>query len=206
MCYIIGMEKNNIVVFDFDGTLCAGDLSFGFWIYALRRSIRPWLFLPMTIFGIMISPLNRGGVFWRGVARRWLDKKLLLRLRDPFLAERKLKIFGWAGDRIAEERAFGNMVVLASASPDYLLKKLVGLAGWRLDMFLCSKTDGEKPWKYDFLCYGKNKLKRLKSTLGDFRIIRAYSDNRSDMPIMRLARDRIWINPSSGARVKGPRA
>jgi HAD superfamily phosphoserine phosphatase-like hydrolase len=194
-------SKKNIVVFDFDGTLSAGDLNYDFWKYAMRHSIRPWLFLPLTIFGIMIKPLNKNGVFWREVSRRWLNKKLMRRLRAPFLRGHRLKIFGWAAERIAVEKSKGNITILISASPNYLLRKLIKVAGWHFDIFLCSRMDGEKPWKYDFLCYGKNKLKRLNETVENYRIIRAYSDNVSDMPIMSRAAEQIWINPKTGMRI-----
>jgi HAD superfamily phosphoserine phosphatase-like hydrolase len=194
-------SKKNIVVFDFDGTLSAGDLNYDFWKYAMRNSVRPRLFLPLTIFGMAIKPLNKSGVFWREISRLWLNRKLLIRLRAQFLREHRLKIFGWAADKIAEEKSNGNIIVLISASPDYLLRKLMKDIGWHFDIFLCSKMDDEKPWKYKFLCYGKNKLRRLNETISNYRIVRAYSDSKSDMPIMSCAAEQVWINPKTGIRI-----
>jgi phosphoserine phosphatase len=196
------LSSKNIVVFDFDGTLAAGDLNYDFGKYAMRHSVRPWLFLPLTIFGFLIRPFNKSGMFWRELCRMWACKKLVSRMRAPFLREHGSRVFGWAGEQIAAEKKRGYSVALISASPDFLLREFVKNAGWRFDIFLCSKMDAARPWKYKFLCYGENKLTALNKAVKNCRIVRAYSDSRSDMPIMRLAREQVWINPKTGMRRK----
>ena len=41
------LNKQDVVVFDFDGTLSARDTSVEFAKYCFRHSARPWLYLPL---------------------------------------------------------------------------------------------------------------------------------------------------------------
>ena len=41
------LKKTDVVLFDFDGTLSAHDSNIEFARYCFRRSIRPWLYLPL---------------------------------------------------------------------------------------------------------------------------------------------------------------
>lgn len=41
------LMKQDVVVFDFDGTLSARDSNVEFGRYCFRHSVRPWLFLPL---------------------------------------------------------------------------------------------------------------------------------------------------------------
>ena len=52
--------------------------------------------------------------------------------------------------------------------------------------------------------YGKNKVLALDKWARDNKIIpnviRAYSDSKSDMPIMEIAREQVWIDSKTGLR------
>ncbi|MDR2268557.1 MAG: haloacid dehalogenase-like hydrolase [Rickettsiales bacterium] len=189
-----------LIVFDFDGTLSSSDTNFEFWKFAMRRSVRPYFFLPLTIFGMLIKPLNKNGAFWREISRLWISVPLLKKLRNDFIKEHLKKRFGWAAEQVRAEKAKRNIVICISASPDYFVRELVGDMGF--DLVLCSITDKKKPWKYKFLCYGENKLAALNLAIKkNYEIARAYSDNKSDLPIMKLANDKVWINPQTGCRI-----
>jgi phosphoserine phosphatase len=70
------------------------------------------------------------------------------------------------------------------------------------DSVLCSEMEKSRPWKYKFLCYGKNKADALERSLEKpYKIIRAYSDSKADLPVMRLAVEQVWINPKTGCRI-----
>ncbi|MCL2748942.1 MAG: haloacid dehalogenase-like hydrolase [Alphaproteobacteria bacterium] len=204
------MKKQNVVLFDFDGTLSAGDANRGFMMYCFLHSFRPWLFLPVSLCGLLVFLLFRskkcasGGLLWRQLLRRFISADLVVRLAPAFIKRHKKLRFGWAKDRIAKERADGNIVLCVSAGPEYLLKPLVSDLGF--DDVLCSVMGKAHPWKYEFLCTGKNKVvavnewaKRQKITPV---VIRVYGDSCGDLEMMKLAKEQVWINSRTGKRIE----
>jgi phosphoserine phosphatase len=208
---------SGVVVFDFDGTLSAGDANVGFWKYCFMHSFRAWLFLPVVLCGALVRAAAFFGsgesvrgvdVMWRHMMRMFLTPGMVGGLSPGFIARHKLNRFGWAADMVARERARGNIAVMVSASPDYLLLPLI--RGMGFDYVICSDMDRARPWKYKFLCYGGNKSLALDALFAGLaargggakgpKIVRAYSDSASDMPVMRRAREMVWIDPETGLR------
>ncbi len=196
-------KKVNVVIFDFDGTLSAHDANYGFGRYCFRRSIRPWLFLPITMGAMLFRPFAPNAKWWREIGRRFINAKMVEKYATEFIAEHKKNRFGWALERVATERVAGNVVILISASPNYLLRPLS--ADMEFDDVICSEMYADKPWKYHFLCYNKNKVVALNAWAKKNNVVphvvRTYSDSKSDMPIMELAAEQVWINRKTGCRV-----
>ena len=119
-----------------------------------------------------------------------------------FIKQHKMNRFGWAASQVAKEKSAGNKVVLISASPDYLIPDLV--KDMKFDAVMCSKMDKEKPWKYEFLCWRKNKVIAMDNWAREHKyipnVVRSYSDSKFDMPIMEIAKEQVWINPKTGLR------
>lgn len=196
-------KKVNVVVFDFDGTLSARDANYEFGMYCFRHSWRAWLFLPLTAFGMSFIHIAPSAIWWRQIGRRFINAKMVKKLAPGFITEHKQNRFGWAAERVAAERAAGNIVILISASANYLLRPLVRDMGF--DAVICSEMFSDKPWKYKFFCYSKNKVVALnkwaKKNNVIPRIVRSYSDSKSDMPIMELAAEQVWIDSKTGGRI-----
>ena len=112
--------------------------------------------------------------------------------------------FDWAKKQIAMEKKAGNKVVLISAGPDYLIPYLV--EDINFDAILTSQMDEKKPWKYKFFCWGPNKVIALDKWAMENKIIpnviRSYSDSKSDLPIMSIAKEQVWIDRKTGLRKK----
>jgi phosphoserine phosphatase len=196
------LQRKDVVVFDFDGTLSASDSNFEFFKYCFKHSIRPWLYLPLVIAGLCGKVCNPSGIWWRQTLRKFINQKMVHDFSADFIKQHKKNRFGWARDQVAKEKSEGNKVVLVSASPDYLITDLV--SDMKFDAVICSKMYDEKPWKYKFLCWGKNKVIALDKWARDNKyipnVVRSYSDSESDMPIMKIAKNQIWINPKTGIR------
>ena len=188
-----------ITVFDFDGTLSSPDTNYEFWQFAMRRSVRPWIFLPAALFGLTLKPFSPNGVFWREMTRLYISKNLLKKLKKDFIKHHLQNRFGWSAEQVAAEKAAGNYVVCITASSDYFLPDLV--KDMKFDLVLCSEMDKNKPWKFKFFCYGENKVKKLNDKIKSYKIIRSYSDSKSDLPLMRIAREEVWIDPKTGCRI-----
>ena len=196
-------KKTKVVVFDFDGTLSAYDANYEFARYCLRHSFRTWLFLPLIALGGVGRFLNHPGLWWRETMRRFLTEKMVEKYAPDFIKQHKQNRFGWAAERVAAERAAGNVVILISASPNYLLKPLV--RDIKFDAVMCSEMEPKLPRKYKFLCWGKNKVVAFDAWAKKNKItpviVRSYSDSKSDMPIMKLAREQVWIDRKTGCRI-----
>lgn len=186
----------SFVLFDFDGTLSAGDAMGGFFWYCFRHALRPWLFLPIVILGLLIMPLHKNGIVWREMTRRFISRKLIKKFAPAYLKKYRKNIFAWSRARVADERAAGNIVVLTSAGPDYLILPLVRDFGF--DYIITSETESARPYKYIFFNHDSRKVLALTPLIAHGTVVRAYSDSSSDLPMMNLAREQIWVNPKTG--------
>lgn len=196
------LRKQDVVVFDFDGTLSAYDSNVEFAKYCFKKSFRPWLFLPMigiAAIGRMVKP---EGIWWRQWMRRFMTPEMVKKFAPEFIKLHKKERFGWAKEQVAKEKAEGRKVILVSASTDYLVPQLV--KDMKFDVVLCSRMEKDKPWKYDFLCWGANKVIAMDEWAKENKIIpnvvRAYSDSKSDMPIMEIANEQVWVDRKTGLR------
>lgn len=196
------LQKKNVVVFDFDGTLSASDSNWEFFKYCFKHSFRPWLFLPCVVAGFVGKFLNPGGVWWRQTIRNFITPNMVNRFAKDCIKQHRKNRFGWAKEQVAKERDAGNKVILISASPDYLIPELIN--DMKFDAVFCSKMNKDKPYKYEFLCWGQNKVLALDNWAKEHKyipnVVRVYSDSKADMPIMKIAKEQIWIDPKTGLR------
>ena len=196
------LKKENVVIFDFDGTLSASDSNWEFFKYCFKHSLRPWLFLPFVIAGFMTIKFNRNSVWGREKMRCFITAKMVKDFSQNVIKSHKQNRFGWAKEQVAKEKKAGNKVILISASPDYLVPELV--KDMNFDAVICSQMDKEKPWKCKFLCLGKNKVIALDKWAREHKyipnVVRAYSDSKYDMPIMKIAKEQVWIDSKTGLR------
>lgn len=196
------LQKTDVVLFDFDGTLSGHDSNVEFAKYCFRHSVRPWLYLPLVLVCGVVRWFAPDGVWWRENIRRFMTPKMVKRFAPEFIKMHKRERFGWAKERVQAERDAGRKVLMISASPDYLLTALV--RDMKFDAVFCSKMSKQQPWKYEFLCWGRNKVYVMDEWAKENKIIpnvvRAYSDSKSDMPMMEIASEQVWIDRKTGMR------
>lgn len=196
------LQKQDVVVFDFDGTLSANDSNVGFVKYCFKNSLRPWLFLPLIGVAMLVKQFNLKGLWWRHASRYFLTPEMVKRFGPEFIKLHKRERFGWAKEQVAKERSEGHKVILISASPDYMIPELV--KDIKFDAVLSSRMDKQKPWKYEFLCWGPNKVVAMDEWAKQNKIIphvvRSYSDSKTDMPLMEIADEQVWVDSKTGLR------
>ena len=196
------LRKTTVVVFDFDGTLSARDSNVEFARYCFKHSIRPWLYLPLMMVCGVLRWIRPHGLWWRENIRRFLTRDMVKKYAPDFIRLHKRERFGWAKERVQYERDCGHKVVLISASTDYLVPQLV--RDMKFDAVITSHMNKEKPWKYERICWGVKKVYALDEWAKQNKIIpdvvRSYSDSKSDMPLMEIADEQVWINRKTGMR------
>lgn len=196
------LKKVDIVVFDFDGTLSALDSNVEFARYCFRHSVRPWLYLPLIAVAGVVAFVKPDGVWWRENIRRFMTSDMVKRFAPGFIRQHKMERFGWAKEQVNAERNAGRTVVLISASPNYLLRPLV--RDIKFDAVMCSEMCPTHPWRYEYLCWGQNKVRALDEWACANKIIphvvRSYSDSKSDMPIMKISDEQVWVDKKTGLR------
>ncbi len=196
------LRKTDIVVFDFDGTLSARDSNIEFAKYCFKHSCRPWFYLPLMGVCAVARWVKPDGVWWRENIRRFLTRDMVKKFAPEFIKLHKRERFGWAKERVQSERDAGRTVVLISASTDYLVPYLV--RDMKFDVVLTSRMEKNRPWKYEYLCWGLNKVYALDEWARQNKIIphvvRSYSDSKSDLPMMDIADEQVWIDRKTGMR------
>lgn len=194
------LKKENVVVFDFDGTLSASDSHLEFGRYCFQHSIRPWVFLPVFLVGCVGYVCNKNRIWPREMMRLFVTAKMVKKFAPNVIREHRTRRFSWSATQVARERAAGNICILISAGPDYLIPKLV--KDMKFDVVLTSQMDKKKPWKYKFMCWGPNKVVALDAWAKKNNIIpnvvKSYGDSPSDKYIMSLAQTQVWINRKTG--------
>ena len=119
------LQKKNVVVFDFDGTLSASDSNYEFFKYCFRKSIKPWFYMPLVFVGLIGRIFNRDAIWWREFMRYFISKDMVKKLAPDFIKWHKKRRFAWAKKQVSAEKKAGNITVLISAGPDYLIPFLV---------------------------------------------------------------------------------
>ena len=194
------LKKVKVVVFDFDGTLSASDSLLEFGKYCFRHSIRPWVYLPLFLIGMLVYMFNHHSQWGRQVARCFMTPKMVKKFAPTVIREHLKNRFGWAAEQVAAEHAAGNICILISAGPDYTVPELV--RDMNFDVVITSRMDKRHPWKYKFMCWGPNKVVALDAWAKKNKIIphvvRSYGDSKSDKYIMELADTEIWIDRKTG--------
>lgn len=173
-------------VYDFDGTIYAGDSSVDFYWYALARKPMILRFFPRQLCGFVLYALKRinkkelksrffcflSGIDGEGMAKDFWEKK-------------KNKIYNWYMNQCREDD------IIISASPEFLLQPAAKELG--VKRLIASKMDIKTGTFDGENCYGLEKVHRLYATFGTANIDDFYSDSVSDAPMARLAKRAYFV-------------
>ncbi|GFO69228.1 hypothetical protein GMLC_28070 [Geomonas limicola] len=188
------------LIFDFDGTITSRDTT-RFLVAELLRA-RPW---KTPVVAAQLAPLIAGrstdaiqscklrciGEAIRGTTEQQLSSAL-----DRFASRVRALFRPELIKTIEQHREAGGEVILASASPGFALRPLFAEYGLTViaTEFECrngiftGRTIGSS-------CFGEAKAEAVRNYLhstGDREVAAAWSDSITDLPVMLLARDRVW--------------
>lgn len=208
-----------LAIYDMDRTITRTGTFTPFMIHAALR-LAPWrlVFVPfaaMVMLAYVAKLIERKRVKELNQAMligRRIHADRLTPIAESF-ADRIMRhnVYQGALDSLAENRAAGRRLVLATASSRIWVEPIAARLGMDdivatgtirgLDDYVSHKVDGEN-------CYGPAKLRMIQAWMGLEKLdrsqcrIRFYSDHISDVPVLEWADDPIAANPHGGLRAE----
>lgn len=167
-------------VYDFDGTIYAGDSTIDFYLFALktRPSIaRFWFRQMFGICGYLLKRLSKTQMkefffsFLSGIETQ--------NLVERFWAEKQDKVYSWYLKKHEKDD------IVISASPEFLLRPICDHLG--IDRLIASQVDYRTGVFIGNNCYGKEKVNRLYEETGIKHFDCFFSDSVSDLPLAELS-------------------
>lgn len=196
-----------LAVFDFDGTLCPGDSIVPYLRFCVREGAAPrsqWLraaagYLRQRVHPSEVSVAKAQSLsFIAGRGKAEMDA-----LAEQFFRECLVpRLFPEGIGAMEAVRAAGCCVLVVSASASVYMDALPKFMP--ADAVLstaCEVKDGRYTGRVGPNCRGEEKITRIRAwAAGEpFEIVRAYGDSFHDAPVLALAQEPFWVNPSRRA-------
>ena len=198
-----------LVVFDFDHTLYDGDSGSHMVAWLIRRhplrKLAALLAAPVLLPMIAWLPTRRRGVsgfLWIGTfglhRRRDLDA-----LIDEYVHANAKKIrarlLATALEVLHRHRVRGDRVVIATGAPPELARAILDFVAHQ-DLPVIGSL--AKPFLGGLItaqhCHAQNKVRMIWDA-GYDQVAVAYSDSRADLPLLKIAKRPVVVNPKAGA-------
>jgi len=204
--------SDTIAIFDLDGTLTRRDTYLGILLHSLRFNPGRAPRLPGLAARTIAFKLGR---IDNTALKAAFLKALLAKVPAPRLEHIAASFVdrvmaGWlypeAVAVLERHRGAGHRTIMLTASPDFYVEKLAARLGF--DDCICTETirDAENTLTGELQsanCYGREKIGRLKTYLGDQQAGRrlvGYADNASDIELLACLHQGFIVNPGRRAR------
>jgi phosphatidylglycerophosphatase C len=190
-------NTTKIAVFDFDGTIYKGDTTKDFcWYFYRKKPLRSYyLLIQLTCWLLwrlkLLTTTQFKSSFIQFLNR--VEEEQIASLLSSFWEEKKSLVHANLVLEISRLKKEGAHVVVVSASPELFIKTFCLSLG--VDTVFGSELKVVNN-KYSLLinCRGEEKLKRIKRAFTDFEIIAAYSDNKDDDVLLKMAKNGCWVD------------
>jgi HAD superfamily phosphoserine phosphatase-like hydrolase len=197
--------QRGLALYDLDGTLIAWDTQVLLCDHVLKREGWRRAYLPFfAAFLPLAGVLGAEGMkrvflsyLWR-VDRRQLDR-WVAELVDEFFPAR---CYPAMLERLERDREAGLLTVLASASPEFYVKRVGRALGFDLAFGTPVAMGESMPLLPDLVNHkGEEKVRRLSEILGAppggvWPHSHGYSDSRADLPMLACCGRNTLVNPS----------
>lgn len=196
-------------LFDFDGTLTRTDTTRYLVLELLK--LRPWL--------VIHSPaLVWARLFGSAEALQYAKNRCIGHLLSGLAPDQVDRVAGRFGNRVAPllrasvleqaraDQAAGIQVIVVTASPEFAVAPIFAHEGfWCVGTRYQMASEVYGGQLEGRPCYGEGKIPALRTrgVAEDDRIVSAWSDSLSDLPMMLLADVRHWVcAPESATLVR----
>lgn len=210
-CLVLDAPMRHLAIYDMDKTITAEATWLRFLVAAAKRRA-PWRLALLPVAGLaglgfLLGSTDRAGLkqfTQRLMLGGSLGEAEMADVAEAFAeAEVTHGVLHGARERIAQDRAAGYTLVMATASHSYYA---AGIAR-RLGMDFVIATQAQRDGQGRFLsriqgdnCYGPAKLRMIETWLAGEGIargdayVRAYSDHVSDAPLLGWADEGFAVN------------
>ena len=205
--------KKKLIVYDFDKTIYGGESGTNFFTYYLRNYPLKGLLFGLTylkevlFYLIKITDLKRLKerffIFLESHSNEEIEN-----IVDGFWKEYGKKMYSWTQEELWENKKEADMVIVTSATPLFLLERLIPEMGY--DMVFGTEFKGDGKEKFAAEIKGENnkgmeKVRKLdkwaKENNIEYEIIKFYSDSLADKPLYDIAEKKYWIK--KGKKLEG---
>ena len=205
--------KKKLIVYDFDKTIYGGESGTNFFTYYLRNYPLKGLLFGLTylkevlFYLIKITDLKRLKerffIFLESHSNEEIEN-----IVDGFWKEYGKKMYSWTQEELRENKKEADMVIVTSATPLFLLERLIPEMGY--DMVFGTECKGDGKEKFAAEIKGENnkgmeKVRKLdkwaKENNIEYEIIKFYSDSLADKPLYDIAEKKYWIK--KGKKLEG---
>ena len=207
------MSKDTLIaVFDLDGTITRRDTYVDFLLFCFRCKPLKLLKSPMLVFYFFMYKSGARSNHW--LKARFLrlvvggtKSQELNELAHKFcMLTMRYNIKKDALTEIEQLKDSGYKIVLATASFSFYVENIADQLG--IDELLCTTaqvdSEGRLTGEIDGLnCIGEEKAQRLKvlqSERGWGEIDRAYSDDKVDLPLWKMAKTALVVDPKPATK------
>lgn len=175
------------IIYDFDKTIYSRETSLAFMKYFLINNPKYIPLFLINCFKILfcLNDLKKvKNIFFSIFKNIDITSDI-----DNFWKSESNHFYDYFYEEIKNNKAIADVLILISASPDFLLNRIYKKLGF--DILIATKY-----LNYNMLgknCKGIEKLNRLKK-IEPFEILAFYSDSLSDKPLFDIAQKKITIN------------
>lgn len=205
--------KKKLIVYDFDKTIYSGESGTNFFTYYLKKYPLKAILFGLTylkevlLYLIKITDLKRLKerffIFLESHSNEEIEK-----IVDGFWKEYGKKMYSWTQKELEENKKEADMVIVTSATPLFLLERLIPEMGYDMVFGTEFQRDGKE--KFIAEIKGENnkgmeKVRKLnkwaKENDIEYEIIKFYSDSLADKPLYDIADKKYWIK--KGKKLEG---
>lgn len=172
-----------INLYDFDKTIYKGDSSTDFFFFALSKYPKIIKVVPKIIVSAIKYKLKL-------ITKTEMKETIFSFLQYVDDLDSLLWSF-WSSHEIyikdffVDNENHENDIIL-TASPEFLLERMLGMFG--VKETIGSRVDPKTGRFTGENCYGEEKVRRLNEKYKNYKVMEAYSDSLSDLPMLKLAK------------------
>lgn len=183
-------------VYDFDGTIYAGDSTVDFFMFALKRKPALIRYVPKQAWGFLLYGFKRiSKTELKEYFFSFLSGIDAEKLTEDFWDQNRYKIYKWYLD----QQQSGDIII--SASPRFLLQPICNRL--KIRHLIASEVDPETGLFSGKNCRGQEKAQRLAAEYSVTCIDSFYSDSRSDLPLAKIAEKAYLVKKGIVSEWKG---
>lgn len=186
-------RRDDLVVdlYDFDRTIYPADCSVDFWIYCMKKQPSLITTIPRSVYCAALYALRADTSHMKSLFFSFLTKIDPIPMAEEFWEVHHDKVADW----IKPENRDGTPVVVASASPEFLLKPICEKL--QVHHLIATDMDIKTGEVLGINCKGKEKVRRINKELPGITVRDVYTDSlKSDWPILELGKSKFLVKNS----------